>query len=346
MKAVVKTAPGVGNVEYMDVPEPQIAPQGVKVEVAYSGICGTDIHVYYDRFRNYPPVILGHEFSGLVVETGPQVRGVRPGERVTVLPSSAVVCGTCPYCVRGYYMFCPVRRGMGHGVNGSFTRYVAVREDQVYKIPESLSMRDAAVTEAFASAANAIEELTDFHPGEVVLLSGPGPIGLLSLLLLLAHGCRVIVAGAKGDEVRMTLAKRLGADVVVDASEVEDAVAKETDGRGVDAVVEASGNPASVAACLKAVRPLGTYIQVGIVGREFSIPFDLLLYKQVRLFGSLGHSLRTWQRVMRIIEQGKIDIGSVVSHELPLSCWRQGFDLCESKQGIKVMLRYDGEDAR
>lgn len=346
MKAVVKTAPGVGNVEYTDVPEPQLAPGRVIIEVAYSGICGTDIHVYWDRFRNYPPVILGHEFSGIVAEVGDGVRAVRPGDRVTVLPSSAVVCGTCSYCVRGYYMFCPVRRGMGHGVNGSFTRYVSVREDQVYKLPESLSLRDAAVTEAFASAANAIEELTDFHPGEVVLLSGPGPIGLLSLMLLVAHGCRVLVAGAEGDGVRLELARRLGADVVMNASEVADAVARETDGRGVDAVVEASGSPDSVAACLKALRPLGTYVQVGIAGREFSVPFDLVLYKQARVFGSLGHSLHTWQRVMRILQQGRIDIGRVVSHELPLSCWREGFDLCESKQGIKVMLRYDGEDAR
>lgn len=195
-------AAGVGRVELVDLPEPACTPDGVKVEVKFTGICGTDIHVYHDRFRYYSPVILGHEFAGLVVETGAAVQGIKTGDRVAVLGSTMVRCGVCEYCTRGNYMFCPARRGMGHGVSGSFTKYVVLREDMCYRLPEGLSYEEAALTEAFASAVQAVEELTCFGVGETVLLSGPGPIGLLCLVLLAARGCKTIVAGTPEDRLR------------------------------------------------------------------------------------------------------------------------------------------------
>jgi L-iditol 2-dehydrogenase len=343
--ALVKTSPGVGNVTLKDVPVAECGEGRVRIEVSYTGICGTDIHVFHDTFRNYPPVILGHEFSGVVSEVGPGVGMVQPGDVVTVMPSSAVVCGTCEYCVQGYYMFCPVRRGMGHGVNGSFTRWVSVREDQVYKLPAGVSLEEGAMSEPFAAAVQAIEELTAFNVGDVVLLSGPGPIGLLCLLLLVAHKCKVIVAGSEPDRERLELARHLGADLTVDVSREDllEVIHRETRGKGVDVAVEAAGAVQSVVACLHALRKLGRYVQVGIVGKEIAIPFDIILFKQVQMFGSVGHSLRTWERVMKILEQRKIDLKPLISHIMPLSRWREGFDLCEQKKGMKVLLHYDQE---
>ncbi len=342
MAAVVKTEPGPGHVALLRVPEPECTAGRVKIRVAFSGICGTDIHVYHDRFRNYPPVILGHEFSGVVVETGEGVRSVRPGDRVTVLPASAVICGVCTYCRRGYYMFCASRRGMGHGVNGSFTTYVVVREDQVYKLPDAVSLEEGALAEPFASAVQAIEELTPFPAGDTVLISGPGPLGLLCLLLLRGR-CKLIVAGVAADGMRLELARRLGAEVVVDSSR-EDLLAvvdRETAGRGVDIAVEAAGAAESVRNCLRAAKKLGKYIQLGIAGADLSVPFDLLLYKQIQLYGSVGYSVKTWERVLNILAQRKIELMPLITHKLPLSRWREGFDLCESKQGVKVLLYPD-----
>jgi L-iditol 2-dehydrogenase len=345
MLALVKQRPGVGNVELDWVPEPACTPDGVKIEVRYTGICGTDIHVFYDRFRNYPPVILGHEFSGTVVEIGAQVDDVKPGDRVTVLGARAVMCGRCEYCRRGYYMFCPVRRGMGHGVNGAFTKFAVVRRDMIYKLPDAVSFKEGAVIEPFASAVQAVEELTGFRPGDTVLVSGPGPIGLLCLALVVAHGCRAIVAGTASDGDRLALASRMGAalTVDVDAESLAGVIARETGGRGVDIAVEASGSAPAVAAAMNAVRKMGAYVQVGIAGKDITIPFDSLLYKQLRMFGSLGHSLSTWDRTMRIIAQRSVDITPVVSHILPLSCWKSAFELCESKRGVKVLLEYDAD---
>jgi L-iditol 2-dehydrogenase len=343
MKAIVKTRSGAGNVDLIDVVEPSCPAQGVKIEVAFTGICGTDIHVLHDRFPNYPPVILGHEFSGIVQEIGSGVKSVRAGDRVVVLPSSAVVCGTCEYCRQGYYMFCPIRRGMGHGVNGSFTKFVVVREDQCYKLPEAITLQEAAVTEPFAAALQAVGELAPAAPGDWVLLSGPGPIGLLSLLVLRLQGCKVIVAGRSSDAPRLALAAELGAAVTVDCDRqsVLEVVKSKTQGRGVDLAVEAAGAAGSVAACLQAVRAMGRYVQLGIAGKEISVNFDTILFKRLRVYGSVGHSVKTWQSALRLLEQRQVDLTRVITHELPLSDWRKGFDLCERGEALKVLLYYD-----
>lgn len=343
MKALMKVAKGSGNVELTDLEEPQCLAGMVKIEVKFSGICGTDLHILHDTFINYPPVVLGHEFSGVVTEVGPEVRKIKVGDRVTVLPSTAVICGRCSYCREGKYIFCSERRGMGFGVHGSFTKYVVVREDMVYPIPDHLSFEEAALAEPLACAVNALEELTCIQGGDVVLVSGPGPIGLVCLTLLSGRGLKVIVAGTSQDEERLKLARELGADVVVDVlkEDLQDVVRKETGGKGVDVAVECAGAAASIRACLEAVKKTGKMIQVGIVGQEVPLPYDLVLYKQIQLFGSVSHSLSTWDRVMKLFEQNKIHFGKLITHKLPLSRWREAFDLCERKQGGKVLLYYD-----
>jgi L-iditol 2-dehydrogenase len=343
MKALVKTAPGPGNVELIDVPEPSWGDRDVKIEVKYTGICGTDLHVLHDTFKNYPPVILGHEFSGVIAEVGAAVSQVRVGDRVAVNPSTAVTCGTCVYCRQGYYMFCSIRRGMGHGVNGAFTKYAVVRDDQVHKLPDDVTLEEAALAEPLACAVQAVEELTDIHLGDTVLLSGPGPIGTLCLLLLVAKGCKVIVAGTTQDRLRLDMATQLGAALVVDVLQenLQEIIQRETDGRGVDVAMECAGVEASVAACLQAVKRRGRYIQVGILGKEIRVAYDTILYKQLQVVGSLAHSMQTWSRTLQLLHKRRLPLLQTVTHTLPLSQWQEGFSICEMKRGLKVLLSYD-----
>jgi L-iditol 2-dehydrogenase len=213
----------------------------------------------------------------------------------------------------------------------------------VYRLPDSVSFEVGAMAEPLAAAVQPIEELTSFNVGDTVLVSGPGPIGLLCLTLLVHHGCRVIVAGARADALRLGVAQGLGAAVTVDVTSesLKDVVDRETAGRGVDAVVEASGAEEAVVQALRCLRKRGKFVQVGICGRDISLPYDQLLYKQIQFFGSVGHSLSTWDRVMRILAAGTVDLQPLVSHVLPLSRWREGFDLCENKRGVKVLIHYD-----
>lgn len=339
----MKVSPGYGNVQLEEIEDPVCSDDEVKIEVHYSGICGTDLHILHNTFMNYPPVVLGHEFSGIIAETGRNIKHLKAGDRVTVLPSTAVTCGQCTYCRQGHYMFCSDRRGMGYGVHGSFTKFVVVREDMVYPIPDYIPLEVAALAEPLACGVHALEEITQLQAGDQVLVSGPGPIGLLCLALLAGRGLKVIVAGTTADRERLRLANKLGAARVVDVlqEDIDSVLAEETRGGGVDVAVECAGAAASINTCLRSLRKMGKLIQVGIIGKEVTFDYDLILFKQVQLFGSVGHSLATWDRVMSIFEQNRIQLSDVITHKFPLSRWKEAFDLCENKRGGKVLLYYD-----
>jgi L-iditol 2-dehydrogenase len=339
VKALVKFAPGEGNLDVLDVEEPRCGDNQVKVAVAFCGVCGTDLHVLHDTFRNYPPVILGHECSGTVAEVGRNVTGVRIGERVTVLGATAVTCGECRYCRSGYFIFCRNRRGIGHGVNGAFTRFLIARPDQLYRIPDSFTLEEAALSEPFAAAVQAVTEITGAQTGETALVSGPGPIGLLCLKLLLAEGVRTIVAGAANDGERLDAARLMGADVVnVGSTSLREAVLQFTSGEGVDVALECAGHPDSVRGCLESLRPMGRYTQVAICGREITFPIDQIFYKQLTVRGSITYTARTWSRMMDIYASGRVRLQDLVTQTLPISAWREAFDLCASRKGIKVLM--------
>lgn len=340
MKALVKYAAGTGNVAIMDVEEPRCGSRHVKVEIAYCGVCGTDLHVLHDTFRNFPPVILGHEFSGTVVEVGSEVETVFVGDRITGLGATAVTCGECEYCRQGYFIFCSKRRGMGHGVDGAFTKYILLRPDQVYKIPPEFSLEEASMSEPFAAAVQAVVELTPARLGDTALVSGPGPMGLLCLKLLVAQGIKTIVAGAPGDEDRLAAAMQYGAHAVVNvgSDDLKIAIEDFTSGRGVDVALECAGAGSSVRGCLGALRPMGHYTQVGICGRDIEFPIDQIFYKQLSLQGSICYTPNTWRRMMEIYATGKIQFGDMISAKLPITAWEKAFDLCMTKQGVKVLM--------
>jgi L-iditol 2-dehydrogenase len=340
MKALVKYAPGKGNVAIRDVGEPSCGRDQVKLEIGFCGVCGTDIHVLHDTFRNYPPVILGHEFAGTVVEVGKNVQGVAIGDRGAGLGATAITCGQCEYCLSGDFIFCSSRRGMGHGVDGAFTRYVVLRPDQFYRVPESLSMEEAALSEPFASAIHAVSEVTRVRLGDTALISGPGPIGLLCLKLLAAEGIKTIVVGTADDDVRLRAAQSFGAFATVNQTKQPpgEVIAEITKGVGVDVAFECAGDEKSVRGCLQALRPMGRYTQVGICGREIQFPMDLVFYKQLRVAGSICYTARTWRRMMDIFSTGKVCLADLVSAKLPISEWQKAFELCANRQGLKTLL--------
>jgi L-iditol 2-dehydrogenase len=340
MKALLKYAPGDGNVEIRDVEEPVCGARQVKVEIAFCGVCGTDIHVLRDTFRNYPPVILGHEFAGTVVEVGSLVTGIARGDRVAVLGATAVTCGECTYCRSGYFIFCPLRRGMGHGVNGAFTRYVVVRPDQLYRLPDGLTLEEGALSEPFAAVVQAVKEVARVRPGETALVSGPGPMGLLCLKLLVAEGVKTVMAGTSADRERLEAAQRFGATSVVDVQQENliDAVLRETGGTGVDLTFECAGHPHSVRACLEALRPMGRHTQVAICGRDIAFPIDRVFYKQLTIAGSVCYTAQTWRRMFEIFAEGRIGLRDLITHKLAISEWRTAFDLCLERKALKVLL--------
>jgi L-iditol 2-dehydrogenase len=260
-----------------------------------------------------------------------------------VLGATAVMCWTCSYCHKGEFMFCKNRRGMGHGVHGAFTKYVAVRPDQLYRIPSGVKMEEAALVEPLAAAVHAVCDIAKFRIGDVALLSGPGPIGLLCVKLLLAQGIKTIVAGTSDDQLRLDMAEQFGASrtVKVDQEDLQSIIEEETNGAGVDLAIECAGAEGSVHNCLKALRPLGHYVQVGHFGKDLRLPWDLVAFKQLRIDGSVGYTRETWSQTIRILEQGKLQVNDVITHQFMLSDWRTGFELSEKKKAVKVLLYPD-----
>lgn len=339
MKAVLKYAPGDGHVALREVDEPRCGDDQVKIEIAFCGVCGTDLHVLHDTFRNFPPVILGHELSGTVVEAG-RLTDVPVGRRVAVLGATAVTCGTCAHCRSGYFIFCRQRRGMGHGVDGAFARYVVARPDQLYTVPDHMSLDEAALSEPFAAVVQAVLEIARVRTGEAALVSGPGPMGLLCLKLLVAEGVRTIVAGTAADADRLAAARRFGAAAVVQVGveSLADVVRDETAGEGVDVTFDCAGHPQSIRACLDALRPMGRHTQVGICGQDVLFPMDQVFYKQLTMSGSVCYTARTWERMFDLFAQRRLTLRDLVSHRLPIGEWRTAFDLCLERKALKVVL--------
>jgi L-iditol 2-dehydrogenase len=274
------------------------------------------------------------------MEVGRNVTNAKPGERVAGLGATAVTCGHCEYCRVGFFIFCKNRRGMGHGVNGAFTQYVLMRPDQLYRIPDNFTLEEAALSEPFAAAVQAVVEVSRAKPGDVALISGPGPIGMLCLKLLVSQGVKTIVAGAAGDDDRIEAAKRFGAAAVVNVGrqELKEAIQELTDGGGVDVAFECAGAAGSVRGCLESLKPLGQHVQVAICGKDIQFPIDQIFYKQLTMSGSVCYTANTWARMMRIYAEGRVQLKDLISKQLPISEWQQAFELCMNKKALKVLM--------
>ena len=340
MLAVVKEQPGEGHVVLKDVPEPVCGPDQIKIEVAAAGICSTDIHISHGRFPCNPPVVLGHEFSGKIVEVGERAKNFRKDERVTALPSAAVTCGKCGYCRSGDYCFCPGRKGMGHGVDGAFCKYVTVKTENVYRLNANISYEAASLCEPLACVLHPLTELCRPKPGAWILVSGPGVIGLLATQAALTMGLRVILVGTGQDQVRLEMGSSFGAATIcLDDVDLDQRIQELTRGKGCDLAIESAGVAPSFNNCLRAVKPMGTIILIGIYGQLIHNDFDAIVKKQLRIQGSYGHTRKTWAGLMAMLESNKIELDPLISETLPLTQWERGFKNTESRRGLKVILK-------
>lgn len=339
MKAVVKRATGAGNVQLMDVPEPRLRPGHVIVEVEAAGICGTDLHIQEDEYPSNPPVILGHEFSGTVVDVAPDVASTLLGRRVTCLPYFSS-CGVCEACRVGRWNLCPERKSVGSGVDGAFARYVLVPERSVRPLPEKVDLIAGAVTEPLACCTHALLEKATVKPTDVVVVLGPGTIGQLASQVALACGATVVVVGVGSDGARLELARSLGAHHAVDVQgQCPAELVKElTVGWGADVVVECSGAASALRLGHELVKRGGQLVQVGLFGRNIELDPDLAVIKEVEVLNSFASTWTSWEQALRLLQLGLVQTRPLVTDALPLERWEEGFSRFRSREGIKFVL--------
>lgn len=336
MKAVVKYARGVSNVDLRDVPEPKAGPGQVVVEVKAAGVCGTDIHIYHDEYASRPPVVLGHELAGIVAECGPGATAFAPGDRVTSR-TYFYTCGKCRYCQTGRNNLCASRLSIGSGVNGAMAKYVLVPEDNLHRLPDNVGFLGGALTEPLACCVRAVLEANKPMPHEEVLVVGPGAIGLLTLQLVKACGARATIIGTPADEQRLALAEQLGADEIVLTSHLAGLAARLGDG-GFDSVLECSGAAGGVETALRLVRKGGRYTQVGLTGKKVDFDIDQIVYKEIEFTGTFAQVWSVWEPALRLMASGVVRTEPLVSHRFPLSRWQEAFDTFARREGVKILL--------
>jgi L-iditol 2-dehydrogenase len=343
MKAVVKYADKAGATEIRDVPIPVIDKTDVLLEVAYTGICGTDPHLHNNTsaFKFVRPFILGHEFAGTIAETGSEVVGFSAGDRVTS-ETHAEFCGKCALCKQNNYPLCRERKGFGFHVDGAFTKFVKVPQRILHHIPDNVSLKAASVTEPFCVAYKALISNSNIKAGDTVVIIGPGPIGILSVKLAQLSGAgEIVVIGTKGDDKRLKIAKEFGATALIDSS-IEDPLKRILslgDGYGADLVVDFAGSSSTLKLSIDAVRPAGQITKIGWGPQPVNFSLDPLISKSITLKGHFSHTWDVWEKCLTLMGKEMIDLEKIITHELGIDQWEKGFELLESREAIKVVLK-------
>ena len=343
---------GKSDIRVEDVDVPQIRQSDeVLVEVLWCGICGTDLHEYMvgpivTPVSPHPltgvtiPQVLGHEFSARVVEVGPAIRDVAVGDRVAIMP--AIVCGRCRFCREGLGHLCEKFACTGLSAEtGGLAQYAVLKEYQVAKLPDSVSDIEGAVVEPASVAAYGIDRV-GVRGGDIVLVTGAGPIGVLSAMYANALGATTVVI-AEPNPNRAALARAMDIGPVIDPTQTDfaDFIAEATEGRGVDIVAECSGSTPGLTTAMDSVRTRGKIVQTGLHTRPATIDAMRLSEKDISYIGSWCYLITDWPRIIRLIASGKYPVAKAVTTRIPLeSVVSQGFDVLVNPTGdqLKVLV--------
>jgi len=332
---------GIRDLRVEEVPRPKPSAGEALIRVKACGICGTDLHFYKGEWRVRVPLILGHEFSGIVEEVDSGVEGIEEGTPVVAEPN--ITCGRCYYCrMKERNFYCPNIRAVGVDVDGAFAEYVKVPAENVYAIPRRIPFEEAALIEPLACCLRGLDNV-GIELGDTVAIVGVGPIGLLMIQLAKIWGAVKVYAIDLIRE-RLDLAKRLGADMTIDASREDpvEAVLSDTDNVGVDVAIEAAGSSKAMDTAVKLARRGGRVLIFGVAPQEEEWvvrPFEL--YEKELMIIASYRSPYTFQRAVRIASSGRISLGPIISHVMPLERGPEAFEKLSRRASgmIKVVLK-------
>jgi L-iditol 2-dehydrogenase len=341
MIAVQKIARGVGNIELQEVPEPHAGDGQVIIEVQAAGICGTDLHIYLDEFETNPPVTIGHELAGVIVELGRGVVGWKVGDRVTT-ETYFSTCGHCLDCRRGRRNLCLHRRSIGSKKDGAFAKYLLTPASNLHLVPEELDLESAALTEPLACTVHGVLETAGVQAGDNVVLTGPGPIGLLAMQLAKIAGATVIIIGTHLDIERLKLAKLLGADAVFNIEEVDhlgDTVKDVFGADGADLVIECSGAAPAAKTLIDVARRGARFCQMGLYGKPITFDQDAVCYKELVVTGTNASVTSAWPKALKLLSEKKVNALGLVTHRFGITEWDHALEVVKKKEGVKVILK-------
>jgi threonine 3-dehydrogenase len=344
MKALRKTQAGKGlQIEKLAVPT--IGPTEVLVRVKATSICGTDLHIYgWDRWsqvRIKPPVTLGHEFCGIVERVGEEVTAIKPGDFVSA--EMHVNCGYCHQCRLGEAHICQNLRIIGIDIDGAFAEFVKIPSTNIWKLDPAIPERYAAILDPLGNAVHTV--LAGPIAGQAVLVTGCGPIGLMSIAVAKACGSSTVFA-TETNEHRRSMAKEMGADFVLNPL-VEDPVRRileATGGTGVDALLEMSGHPAAIQQGFKSLRAGGRASLLGIPTEN--VPLDLVqdvIFKGATVQGIYGRRMYgTWVQMTALLKAGRVNLDPLFGERMDLENFEAAFSKLQSGLAGKILMYPNG----
>lgn len=340
MKAVVKAHKGSGF-EIRQIPVPNIGPDEVLVKVGAASICGTDLHIYnWDEWaagRVNPPIVVGHEICGEVVDRGSVVTYPEIGDFVSL--ESHVICNTCSFCRTGLGHLCENTSLIGVERDGGFAEYIAIPAQNAWPNPPDLSLEIAVLQENFGNAVHTAFAV-DLR-AKKVLVTGCGPVGLMTIAVARAIGARAIYA-TDISPYRIDFASRMGADLALHATEdqVIELIFEATDGEGVDVLLEMSGAPSAIDQGFTLLKPGGDAALLGVAPEPFTFDWNYhIVFKAAHVLGISGRKLwQTWYQARGLIRSGAVDLSPLVTHRFKLEEFDKAFETMASGDSGKVML--------
>lgn len=335
--AVVNYGPEKFSVELREIPRAQFDEDEVLLDVQAVGVCGSDLHMWtaQQSWSMKYPVVLGHEFCGVIVELGKRVTGWKEGDRV-VSETAAVIDANSPLTRQGLYNLDPNRRGYGAMIDGAMRRFVAVPARILHRMPDGMAFEQAALTEPCCVAFNAVAQNVRIRPGDRVVVLGPGPIGILAGAVARLCGASVAIVGLENDRARLEVARQYGCEPIIgDATEW----ARQGDGLGAEGIVDATGVSVALATALDLVRPAGWISKVGWGPQPLGFSLDPLVQKNVTLQGSFSHNWPIWERVIQLIATGTLDVRPITGGIWPITEWHEAFETMHSGRIVKAVLK-------
>ncbi|NOZ84941.1 MAG: L-threonine 3-dehydrogenase [Deltaproteobacteria bacterium] len=342
MKCIVKARPEPDGLEMQERSIPRPSHGKVLIKVQTAAICGTDLHIFnwdhWSRERVHVPRIIGHEFAGKVVETGPDVEHLKVGDYVT--GEGHLTCGFCRNCRMGDGHVCENWRGIGYDVDGCFAEYIVHPELNTWLNDETLPPHVAAIQDPLGNAIHTVFAADCI--GNDVAVFGLGPVGLLAVAVLKAIGAARIFAIDWDNHYRMDIAGRLGAHHVIAASEKNavDYVMERTSGKGLDVVLEVSGSPEALQDGLRCLRMAGDLVLIGTSNKTVSLDItNDVVFRAINIHGITGRRLwHTWYKMKGLLASGNLEVEPIITHRLPFDDFHKGFELMQAARCGKVVL--------
>lgn len=327
MPAVIKRGPGMDGIEIGEVDVPVAGPGEVVVDVIATGICGTDVHVAHDEYVHERPVVMGHEVLGVVSSVGSEDDAGWLGVTVAV-ETYFSACETCDLCRAGRRNLCASRRSIGSFRNGGFATRLLLPVVNLHRLPPTPGALDGVLSEPLACVAQCLLDPPVVQPGDRVLVTGPGAMGQLAAQVARASGGTVTLAGLPSDAARLAVAEEIGIGTTIETPQ-EDAF---------DVVIECSGSAPGAANALRAARRGARYVQVGIFGREVTVPFDLVLYKELTVTSGFASTPASWRAAMRLIEAGDVVLTPLITKQVGLDGFFDALSAAERGEGLKTVV--------